>query len=339
LRGAVVIRRRDVLKAGIAGAALAGLSGAALSGAACARRDPPSPPDRRAPRSRVAVLPAASYEADLADVLLRGLAFFSPAVRGRRVVLKPNYVEFDPHGVINTHPKLVEAAVLAFLRLDAAEVVVAEGAGHRRDTEYILDASGLEAVLRERRVRFVDLNLDAAVETPLSADLTGLGRLWLPRTVLGADLFVSLPKLKMHHWAGVTLSMKNLFGIVPGAIYGWPKNVLHQVGIPNSIVDINAALSVPRLAIVDGIVGMEGNGPIQGEARAAGVVVIGDDFPAVDATCARVMGVPPERVTHLRWAGGFLGNIEAARIEQLAEDPARFQQEFALPPGFATLRG
>jgi uncharacterized protein (DUF362 family) len=115
--------------------------------------------------------------------------------------------------------------------------------------------------------------------------------------------------------------------------------VLHQAGIPNSIVDINAALSMPRLAIVDGIVGMEGNGPIQGEARAAGVVVIGDDFPAVDATCARIMGVDPQRVDHLRWAGGFLGNIEATRIEQLAEDPQRLRQEFELPPGFATLRG
>jgi uncharacterized protein (DUF362 family) len=255
------------------------------------------------------------------------------------VVLKPNYVEFDPRGVINTHPRLVEAAVLAFLRLDAAEVIVGEGAGHRRDTEYILDASGLEAVLRERRVRFVDLNLDHVSEAPLTTRFTALGRLWLPQTVLTADLLVSMPKLKTHHWAGVTLSMKNLFGIVPGAVYGWPKNVLHQAGIPHSIVDINAALTVPRLAIVDGIVGMEGNGPIQGEAREAGVVVIGDDFAAVDATCARIMGVDPGRVTHLRWAGGFLGNVDEARIEQLAEDPLRLRQEFALPPGFATLRG
>lgn len=326
-----MIHRRQLLKAG--------LGGIVLAGASCVRREPAVPQDRRSARSRVAVLPASSYETDLTDVLLRGLAAFAPAVRGRRVVLKPNYVEFDPRGVINTHPRLVEAAVLAFLRLDAAQVIVGEGAGHRRDTEYILDASGLEAVLRERRVRFVDLNLDHVSEVELTTRFTALGRLWLPRTVLDADLLVSMPKLKMHHWAGVTLSMKNLFGIVPGAIYGWPKNVLHQAGIPNSIVDINAALSMPRLAIVDGIVGMEGNGPIQGEARAAGVVVIGDDFPAVDATCARIMGVDPQRVDHLRWAGGFLGNVEAARIEQLAEAPQRFRQDFALPPGFATLRG
>ena len=326
-----MIRRRQLLKAGLAGIGLAG--------AACVRTEPRTPPDRRRARSRVAVLPASSYETDLTNLLLRGLAAFAPAVRHRRVVLKPNYVEFDPHGVINTHPRLVEAAVLAFLRLDAAEVIVGEGAGHRRDTEYILDASGLEAVLRERRVRFVDLNLDRVSEVELATRFTGLGRLWLPQTVLEADLLVSMPKLKMHHWAGVTLSMKNLFGIVPGAVYGWPKNVLHQVGIPHSIVDINAALTLPRLAIVDGIVGMEGNGPIQGEARAAGVLVIGDDFAAVDATCARIMGVDPERVTHLRWAGRFLGNVDEARIEQLAEDPLRLRQEFALPPGFATLRG
>ena len=321
--------RRDFLKAGLAGAT-------AL--VAC-RRQVEAPPDRRSALSRVAVLPASSYDADLGDVLLRGLALFAPQVRGRRVVLKPNYVEFDPRGAINTHPRMVEAAVLAFLSLGASEVIVAEGAGHRRDTEYLLGASGLDVVLRERRVRFVDLNIDRVAEVTLPTAFTPLGRLWLPRTVLDADLFVSMPKLKMHHWAGVTLSMKNLFGIVPGAIYGWPKNVLHQVGIPNSIVDINAALEMPRLAIVDGIVGMEGNGPIQGEPRSAGVVVIGDDFPAVDATGARLMGTEAERIDHLRWAGEFLGNIAEDRITQLAEDPARFRQEFALPPGFATLRG
>lgn len=320
--------RRSFLKAGIAGA------GALV---ACSRQVE-APPDRRSAESRVAVLPASSYEVDLRDVLLRGLGFFAPDVQGRRVVLKPNYVEFDPRGAINTHPRMVEAAILAFLSLGASEVVVAEGAGHRRDTEYLLGASGLDAVLRERRVRFVDLNIDRVAEVTLPTSFTPLGRLWLPRTVLDADLFVSMPKLKMHHWAGVTLSMKNLFGIVPSAIYGWPKNVLHQVGIPNSIVDINAALTMPRLAIVDGIVGMEGNGPIQGEPRSAGVVVIGEDFPAVDATGARLMGAEPEQIDQLRWAGAFLGNIAEHRITQLAEDPARFRQDFALPPGFATLR-
>ena len=75
-----------------------------------------------------------------------------------------------------------------------------------------------------------------------------------------------MAKMKTHHWVGATLSMKNLFGVVPSGIYGWPKNVLHWAGIDESIADLHAAF--PRhFAIVDGIVGMEGNGPIQGSAQ------------------------------------------------------------------------
>ena len=70
-------------------------------------------------------------------------------------------------------------------------------------------------------------------------------RLHLPASLSRADLIVSLPKMKTHHWAGVTLAMKNLFGVMPGVAYGWPKNVLHHAGIAGSILDINAAVKPP----------------------------------------------------------------------------------------------
>ena len=75
-----------------------------------------------------------------------------------------------------------------------------------------------------------------------------------------------MPKMKTHHWIGVTASMKNLYGTLPGLIYGWPKNVLHYAGVPETVVDINASLP-PRIAIVDGIVCMEGDGPLLGQER------------------------------------------------------------------------
>jgi hypothetical protein len=101
-------------------------------------------------------------------------------------------------------------------------------------------------------------------------------KLYLPNSALRTDLLVSMAKMKTHHWVGATLSMKNLFGVVPGGIYGWPKNVLHWAGIEESIADLHAAF--PRqFAIVDGIVGMEGNGPIQGSPKHAGVLVAGKD--------------------------------------------------------------
>jgi uncharacterized protein (DUF362 family) len=117
----------------------------------------------------------------------------------------------------------------------------------------------------------------------LSTSYSGLGELWLPRTVLDSDFIVSMPKVKTHHWAGVTLSLKNMFGIVPGMKYGWPKNLLHWHGIHECILDICATVPI-HFVIADGISAMEGNGPLQGTARDLGKIVLADDPIAADAT-------------------------------------------------------
>jgi uncharacterized protein (DUF362 family) len=160
----------------------------------------------------------------------------------------------------------------------------------------------------------------------------------LPQTLYTADLLVSMPKLKTHHWAGVTLSLKNMFGVVPGSVYGWPKNALHWAGINGSIVDINSSLPIPRFAIVDGIVGMEGNGPLQGQEKNSGVLVLGDDLVAVDATAARLMTIEPRQVKSLASAGEFLGNIGYEQIEQIGENLQRHQQDFRVIEQFAYLK-
>jgi uncharacterized protein (DUF362 family) len=160
--------------------------------------------------------------------------------------------------------------------------------------------------------------------------------LYLPKTALGVDFLVSVAKLKTHHWAGVTLSLKNMFGIVPGGCYGWPKNVLHWAGIDNSILDINAAAR-PDFAIIDGIIGMEGNGPVQGTPKAAGVLLFGDDPVAVDATACRVMGLKPEKVPYLGRAGTLLGHLEASKIHQLGEKVEAVRTSFSVISDFQAL--
>jgi uncharacterized protein (DUF362 family) len=288
--------------------------------------------------SRVAVIAAADYGKSLADIIQRGIKLCGLTVRDKRVVLKPNLVEFDPNGVINTHPAVIEAAVDAFKTLGAREVIVAEGPGHRRDNEYLLSASGLYDVIKEHRVRYVDLNNDDVRLTALKSAFTSLKQLYLPETLYQADLLVSMPKLKTHHWAGVTLSLKNMFGVIPGSVYGWPKNALHWAGINGSIVDINSSLALPRFAIIDGIVGMDGNGPLQGQAKKAGVLVFGGDLVAVDATAARLMQIEPRKVKYLEMAGEFLGNIDYQRIEQVGEPIERYQQDFRVIDAFGDLK-
>ena len=294
--------------------------------------------DQRPKRSRVAVLDSQQYSQQLDQTLAAGLRLFPIDVRGKTVVLKPNLVDYIPGNAINTHPVLVLAAAESFRHMGAKSVVVAEGPGHQRDTQLVLSQSGYEQRLRDERIRFVDLNRDELIHTPLRASYTGMKELWLPRTVLEADFLVSMPKIKAHHWSGVTLSMKNLFGIVPGARYGWPKNILHWRGIQESILDLCATVPI-HFVIADGIVAMEGNGPLNGTLRTLGKIVLADDPVAADATCARLMGFHPERVSHIHEGSRFLGNASALLIDQVGETVASPTVPFAVVPEFRYLQG
>jgi uncharacterized protein (DUF362 family) len=273
------------------------------------------------------------YRADITGVILSGfkeLGISPGEIRGKRILLKPNLVETDLGAIhINTHPAVIHGAGQAFLKLGAAQVIVGEGPGHCRDTLMLLEESGLAAVLWEDRIPFVDLNYDPGYTIRNPGRYSSLTQLTFPETLRQVDWVVSLAKLKTHHWAGVTLSMKNLFGVMPGSYYGWPKNVLHHAGIEGSILDIVYALK-PQLAIVDGIVGMEGDGPIMGAPKQAGVLVMGRNLPAVDATCARVMGIDPRRVKYLAAAERFLGPIRETEIVQVGEGVAGVRSPFQL---------
>jgi uncharacterized protein (DUF362 family) len=291
----------------------------------------------RPDRSTVGLYAARDYTIDFKELIGRGLEDLGIDVRGRRVFLKPNMVEYESNTAINTNPLVVAGAALAFRAAGAASVMVGEGPGHRRDMEYLVTQTGLYEHLRENRIAFIDLNQDDVAEVPLRSRFTGLDHLALPVELLQSDFIVSMPKLKTHHWAGMTASMKNLFGIVPGAVYGWPKNILHRHGIDNSILDLNATIR-PHFAIVDAVVGMEGDGPIMGRPRHVGCVVMGRDLVAVDATSARMIGLEPTGLPYLKEAGTFLGNVDARRIELRGETLARFATEFAVLDPFQSIR-
>ncbi len=292
---------------------------------------------RRPPRSRVAILHADGYSEQLEQQLMGGLRLFDLDVRGKSVLLKPNLVDFIPGVDINTHPLVVAAAAECFRHLGARSVTVGEGPGHQRDTELVLFESGFSDQLIEHHIPFIDLNRDELVRTRLRANYTGLGHLWLPRTVLDADFVVSMPKVKTHHWSGVTLSMKNMFGVVPGARYGWPKNILHWKGIQQSIVDVCATVPI-HFVIADAIIAMEGNGPLAGTPRALDTIVLADDPVAADATCARLMGFAPDRIVHVRETAKFLGDSSTECIQQLAEAVTLPDVPFHVVPEFEYLR-
>jgi uncharacterized protein (DUF362 family) len=293
--------------------------------------------DRRPRRSRVAILRLEDYSRPMDELLLRGLRLFPIKVQGKAVLLKPNLVDYIPGNAINTHQQLVVAAAEAFRRLGARKVLVGEGPGHQRDTRLVLSESSYEQELALASVPFVDLNRDELVRRPLAASYTDLNYLWLPRTLLASDFIVSLPKVKAHHWAGVTLSMKNMFGVVPGQKYGWPKNILHWKGIHQSVLDICATVPI-HFVIADGVIAMEGDGPLNGSPRPLRTLVLADDPVAADATCARLMGFDPDRIPHIHEASRFLGNSSPALIDQAGEVLCRPDVPFQVVPEFEDIR-
>ena len=272
-------------------------------------------------REQVFVARNQRYDGDLETTVRDGLLLtgFDPKwIYGKRVLLKPNLVEPDrQRPQMTTHPALILGVAHVF-RHWGAEVVVGEAPGHVRDTMMALSESGVEERLDEAGIRFADLNYEPVQAVPNRGRNSKLKQFYFPESVLNASLVVSLPKMKTHHWMGMTGSLKNFYGVLPGSRYGWPKNVLHYHGIPETIIDINASLP-PTITVVDGIECMEGDGPILGSSKQMGLVLIGTNLTAVDATMARIMGLRPERIPYLRLARRRLGPIREGSVLQCGE--------------------
>jgi uncharacterized protein (DUF362 family) len=282
--------------------------------------------------SIVALGECSNYKEDLL-ANLRGLwdQAEMPDVQGKRVLIKPNLVDYLENHPVTTAPEMVGAVADLLFELGAKEVTIGDGSAFRRETWPIAEANGLAAVLAARGLKFIDLNYDDPQPVPVRDKwLQRSPEFWLPRHVLNSDFIISLPKLKTHHWAGVSLSLKNILGVVPGARYGWPKNIIHVNGIPQTIIGIYKILP-PVITVIDGIIGMEGDGPLFGSPVSHGLLAVGRDPVSVDVTCAQLMGFPLESVPHLKLAA-WAGIGQAHRIETRGVPLERLQRHYQPPP-------
>jgi uncharacterized protein (DUF362 family) len=289
------------------------------------------------PSCPVTLLPMANYGLDMEKEIASVLLGDGLALKGKTVLLKPNFVEAHPERPINTHPSVIAGVAHACLRLGAAEVVVGEASGHRRDPWFSVLNPLLRSIL-DKKVKCLDLNHGDAVTIANKGGLTGLADFYLAKPVARADVLISLPKMKTHQYAGVTLCLKNLFGVLPGIYYGWPKNLLHFRGIERSILDLARTVKI-HYGIVDGVVGMEGDGPIMGKAKPVGALVM-SSFPlAADATAARIMGFDPRKILYLIQAGRFLPGLRQEEVSLRGENPRKFVTQFDCLDSFKEMRG
>lgn len=241
---------------------------------------------------KVTVAIAANYKAETVERALREIfanyggpeSFFAS---GDKVLLKVNMVDaVAPELAVTTHPEIVRA-VIRLVRECGAEPFVGDSPG-LASTRKAAEKCGILAVCNELAVELLDFSEAVEVKLPLGRAVKKLN---VAKAVTQFDKIISLAKMKTHTFMGVTGAVKNMFGIVPGTLKAkWHFNMQHQDRFAELLMDI-CGYRIPEFSIIDGIMGMEGNGPRNGKPKFAGILFGGKNPYAVDAIMAEKMGL------------------------------------------------
>jgi uncharacterized protein (DUF362 family)/NAD-dependent dihydropyrimidine dehydrogenase PreA subunit len=229
----------------------------------------------------------------------KAFRIFPVSVRNKKVLIKPNALRAAAlEACITTHPAVVRAVVDKLEELGAAGIVVGDNPGMLSygANEKTFARTGL----REASKRYYK-NIGAeAVRIGFNPKYRD--QISISRAVMDADVVISIPKFKTHSLTILSVAIKNCYGYIPGAL----KAELHRlagnaVRFSEVLVDV-FSLRVPDLFIVDGVKGMEGDGPASPDLRDIGLILASDNAVALDAVVARLMGFEPERIPILRFA-------------------------------------
>ncbi|NLS79373.1 MAG: DUF362 domain-containing protein [Chloroflexi bacterium] len=272
-----------------------------------------------------------------------GLGGLAGLIRpGWRVLLKPNLLRpAAPEQGVSTHPELVRA--VAQLVLDAgATPVIADSPGGPHNRAYLAvlyRQSGMHEVARELGI---DCNDDMRTTSVSNLDGDLLKGVEMLAVAAEADAIINLPKLKTHSFTLLSGAVKNLFGVIPGmgkTAYHAKLQTAHEFS--RMLVDL-ALVCKPVITIMDGVLGMEGNGPSAGDVRRVGVILGSTDDLALDVVAAALVGMDPQQVPPLAVAtarGLTTGRLEDVELRGLPLEQARLDPPFRLPTAATARRG
>jgi uncharacterized protein (DUF362 family) len=229
-----------------------------------------------------------------------------------KVLVKVNFIcDKTWDSGATTDPMVMEAIIKKVADL-GLEVCVVESDSTMTNADKAYARNGTKEMCERNHVEFVNLrHLKDKVKLPVP-DSETLKTITVPRIVTESAV-ISAAKLKTHWATTVTLGLKNMFGLLPDKF----KGKYHAKGISKVVVDINAVVK-PVLTVVDGLVGMEGAGPVDGNPVKMDLIVAGRDVVAVDATCCRVMGFDPHDIKHV-WRAFERGLGEVDDVEVVGE--------------------
>ena len=287
-------------------------------------------------KSRVSLAACNEYElhaviASLQKILgpLGGIGRFVKP--GSRALLKPNMLTaLPPEKAATTHPCLVEA--IAYLVREAGGIPLVGDSPGVQSFEKVAKTSGISSI----GIPLTDFKDTCDVSFPNGVLCR---KFTIAQAVRDADVIINLPKLKTHGQMIMTGAVKNMFGCVPGLRKAqFHLRMQEKDHFALMLLDLYSYIK-PALSIIDGIVGMEGNGPGGGTPRPMGFLAGSTDAVALDTVCADIIGVKHNDIPYLKAAKKLnIGSWSHDHIEQVGDKADSFKQkDFKLPQVLHTM--
>ncbi len=262
-------------------------------------------------------------------------------LKGKKILIKPNAARLaSPGEGVTTHPGVVAATIDHLRERGADDIVIGESCIFGVDAQEAFRVTGMKEISEKKGVRLIDFDQVDPTEIAIPGGRL-VRKIKVPALLKDIDFIISIPVMKTHMHTRVTLSIKNMKGL----LWRREKARFHHLqsdekvtqGYKEKELDIAisemASVLFPHFAIIDGTVGMEGMGPAYGNPKKMGVIVAGDNALSVDAVATRLMGLDPETVPHLALsAERGLGEIHLRNISIEPEDYLKWETPFAPPP-------
>ena len=249
-----------------------------------------------------------------------------------RVLIKPNIlIAKPPEEAVTTHPALIEAIIMAIKKAGAVPLVGDSPGGLVGNVGEHWKVTGIEEVCNRLNVEILNFESSGVYEKRINGN-----HYHIAKPVLDADFIINVPKIKTHGLTILTCAIKNMYGTIPGLTkVNYHKEAPKPSDFAELVVDI-FALSKPSLNIVDGIIGMDGNGPSAGNPKEMGLILASTDAIAVDSLICQILGKNPLKVpTNKNAYERELGEADINKIKVLGYQPDVID-DFKWPPNIAS---
>jgi uncharacterized protein (DUF362 family)/Pyruvate/2-oxoacid:ferredoxin oxidoreductase delta subunit len=251
-----------------------------------------------------------------------GIDRISALFQDKKVLLKPNVcIDHPPERGATTHPAVLDALIV-IAKGFGAEVIVGDGAaiGVRGK---MFDTTGIRAVCQKHGVELRDFNREQGKAVSLENALA-LGEATIASTYFEVDTVINLPVFKSNMLYWISGALKNMKGL----LVGMEKHKPHYLGVPKCVADLNRMVR-QDLILMDGFVGMMGDGPAAGPPAEARLMIGGFDPVAVDSVAATLMGFDPKQIPMIRWAQD--AGVGSNTYELVGDPFDTFRLDFAKP--------